>query len=466
MCNLFRLMALTVLVMMGSASASAVASNAQAPARGLDPLVDADPFPSTYKPRPSQATAIVNATILTAAGQEIEGGSILMRGGRIAAVGTGLSLPADVAVINGRGKWVTPGIIDPHSHVGLFGLVAQVSNSNESTMPVTGNAWVEHGIWSQAPSFFRDLEAGVTTMLELPGSTNLIGGRAVVIKNVPGATIQERKFPNAPVNVKMACGENPYGPFYGRARRFPSTLMGNIAALRAAFIEAAAYRQSWEAYRTKRANGESAQPPRRDFNLDTIAGVLDGRFRVQVHCYRSEDMAQMIDLAKEFDFQITAFHHATEAYKIAPLLAREKIATVVWGAETGGGKLESYDYSKYNAAVTSNAEILTALHSDEEHVSQQLHSGAGRVMANGAAIGLPVSRAEAIKMITINPARIMGIDSQTGSLEPGKMADVVVWNHDPFSIYAQAEQVFIDGALTYDRHDSRLQPESDLMLGR
>ena len=433
---------------------------------GIDPTSDANPFPSTYRPMPSRLTAIIGARALTGTGDEIEDATLVLDGGKITAIGAHLAAPAGAVVIDAKGKWITPGIIDPHSHLGVYPspAVSALSDGNEMTDPNTANVWAEHSVWPQDPGFNRALAGGVTTLQILPGSGNLFGGRSVVIKNVPAETVQAMKFPGAAYGLKMACGENPKR-VYGSKGRFPSTLMGDVAGYRAAWIEAAQYKKKWDDYHAKIAKGEKADPPARDLRLDTLAGVLRGEIRVQNHCYRSDEMAQMIDISHEFGYHISAFHHASEAYKIAPLLAKEDICIDTW-SQWWGFKMESFDGIEENAAMVDAAGGCVIVHSDDAHLIQHLNIEAGVAMAAGNRAGLNISRAHAIRWITANPAKSLGILDKTGTLEAGKMADVVVWSADPFSVYAKPEKVYIDGALAYDRTDPHYQPRSDFELGQ
>ncbi|MFN5269343.1 MAG: amidohydrolase, partial [Hyphomonadaceae bacterium] len=296
-------------------------------AKGMDSNAALDPFPSTYKPLPGVATAIVGATILTAAGEEIENGTIVFADGKIVAVGKDVAIPDGAKRVEGRGKFVTPGIIDIHSHLGVYPSPGVQANSdgNEATDPNTAEVWAEHSIWPQDPGFNRAREGGITSLMILPGSANLFGGRSVTLKNVPSITEQGMKFPGAPYGLKMACGENPKR-VYGSRSRSPSTRMGNIAVARRAWIDAADYNRKWNDYRAKIAAGEAAgDPPKRDLKLETLSGVLNGDILIQNHCYRADEMALMMDMAKEFGYKITTFHHSSEAYKLAPVLKEADI---------------------------------------------------------------------------------------------------------------------------------------------
>jgi imidazolonepropionase-like amidohydrolase len=434
---------------------------------GLDPWADKDPFPSTYRPLPSRPTAIVGANVLTATGVEIDNGVVVMVDGKIAAVGpAGTATPAGADIIDGKGMWVTPGVIDGHSHLGVYPSpeVPALSDGNELTDPNTAGVWAEHSVWPEDPGFDRARAGGVTSLQILPGSGNLFGGRSVLLKNVPATTAMGMKFPGAPYGLKMACGENPKR-VYGSKGRAPSTEMGNVAGYRRAWIDAADYKRRWDDYRARIGRGERADPPKRDLTNDTLMGVLNGEIRIQNHCYRAHEMAMMIDISHEFGFHIAAFHHTSEGYKIAPLLAKEGICMLTW-ADWAGFKMESIDGIEANAALAHRAGACVIIHSDDPIITQHLNQEAGIAMAAGNHIGLNITPAEAIAWITLNPAKAAGVADRTGSLEPGKMADVVLWNAMPFSIYAKAEKVFIDGGLAYDRHDKRYQPKSDFELGQ
>jgi imidazolonepropionase-like amidohydrolase len=422
-------------------------------------------YPSTYQPLPSQPVLITNATILTAAGDRIGRGSILLRDGKVAAVGASVDAPAGVTVVDGTGKWVTPGIIDPHSHLGVYAApgVEAHQDGNEATSPNTAEVWAEHSVWPQDPQFPLALAGGVTTMQILPGSANLFGGRSVTVKNVPARGVYGMKFPGAPYGLKMACGENPKR-VYGSKGRAPSTRMGNVAGYRSAWIKAREYMEKWDKYEAKRKAGKEADAPTRDLQLETLAGVLRGEILVQNHCYRADEMLTMIEVAKEFGYKVTAFHHAVEAYKIADVLAANGICADMW-ADWWGFKMEAFDGIRENIALVEKAGACAVVHSDSADGIQRLNQEAAKAMAAGNRMGMHLREEDAIRWLTVNPAKSLGIAQQTGSLEPGKMADVVVWSGNPFSVYSRAEKVYIDGALVYDRNDPARQPEMDFDLG-
>jgi imidazolonepropionase-like amidohydrolase len=431
-----------------------------------NPSTSPDPYPSTYKPLPRSDTFIRDATILDGTGHKIERGSISLHDGKIVDIGTNFKPPVGTVTIDAHSRWVTPGLIDVHSHLGDFPMPMtpgnlKVSDANEPTDPNTAQVWALHSITVQDPQFSRVRAAGVTTLQVLPGSINLFGGRGVVLKNVPATTVQEMEFPCARASLKMACGENPKSN-YGEKGRFPSSRMGNVAGYREAFIKAKEYQRKWDEYYLK--HDPNAEPPTRDLKLETLAAGLRGDLSVHMHCYRADDMAIMLDVAKEFGFKITAFHHAVEAYKIADLLAKSGVCAAVW-PDWWGYKMEAYDGIRANAAYLQAAGACVMLHSDFAVDAEHFNVDAAIALGAGRNAGVAITKEEAIKWITLNPAKALGLEDRIGSLEPGKNADVVVWSGDPFSVYTKADMVFIDGALVYDRLTDK-QPRSDIEVGQ
>lgn len=421
----------------------------------------ATPFASTYTPRPSVPTLIRGATVFDGNGGELANADVLMQDGRIAAVGQNLTAPDGATVIDGAGRFVTPGIIDAHSHLGVYPSpsISATSDGNEATQPNTAEVWAEHSVWPQDPGFQRAVAGGVTTLHILPGSANLFGGRGVTLRPVFGArTVQEMKFPDAPQSLKMACGENP-SRVYGGRNSSPATGMGNVAGYRQAFANAQRYARQLE----NSQNGDG-DPPDRDLELDTLASVLSGDIILQWHCYRADEMANAIEVAHEFDFEIAAFHHAVEAYKIPDLLAREEICAAMW-ADWWGFKIEAYDGIRENIPFVHAGGACAIVHSDSEVGIQRLNQEAAKALADGRRAGVQISRGEAWTWVSRNPARALHIDDETGTLEAGRRADVVVWSADPLSSYAVAERVYIDGALIYERGALNNRP-SDFELGQ
>lgn len=423
-------------------------------------------FESTYEPLPAETVLIENATVLTGTGERIDQGAVLMDEGEIVEVGDDIDPPADAQVIDGEGRWVTPGLIDTHSHLGVFASPGDWAHSdgNEATSPVTSEVWAEHGVWPQDPGFIKALEGGVTSLLVLPGSANIIGGRGVTLKNVPGRTAQDMKFPDAPATLKMACGENPKR-VYGQGRnQKPSTRMGNKAVLRETFLEAQDYLEQWQEYERQKAAGNDAEPPSRNLRNESLAGVLNGEVLVQNHCYRADEMQHRLDIADEMGFEIAAFHHATEAYKIADKLRETDTCAALW-SDWWGFKMEAWDGIRENMALTDAAGACTVNHSDSAEDIQRLNQETAKAMAAGNRMGLDIQPEHAIQWLTRNAAKSIGIEEFTGTLEPGKQADVVLWDGDPFSVYTRTSKVFIDGARIFDREDPTRQPELDFTLG-
>ena len=427
---------------------------------------DRDPYPSTYTPYPSGSVLLQNATVYDGVGNVFENYDVLLEGGNIADLGEDLDAGDDVDVIDALGKFVTPGIIDNHSHLGVYPSpgVSAHQDGNEISGPVTAEVWAEHGVWPQDPGFTRALSGGVTSMQILPGSANLFGGRGVTLKNVLSRTVQGMKFPDAPYTLKMACGENPKRVYGYGGGRFPGgapySRMGNVAGYRNSWIEAKAYREKWDAW-----EADGGDMPTRNLELDTLSGVLDGDILVHMHCYRADEMAQVIDMSEEFGYEVTSFHHAVESYKIADLLAEKNICSSMW-ADWWGFKMEAYDGIRENIPLVHQAGACAIVHSDSDIGIQRLNQEAAKALADGRRAGIEISDADAWTWLSANPAKSLGIFDQTGSLEIGKDADVVLWNGDPFSSYSNAERVYIDGALMFDLEQPDFTPVTDFELGQ
>ncbi|MFN3943864.1 MAG: amidohydrolase [Allosphingosinicella sp.] len=456
-------MRLKLLAGLSAASLLAGCATAEQPRAGSASAASAraevaDPYPSTYRPYPGVTTAITGATIFDGEGGRIENGTVVLADGRIQAIGgADTPVPAGASVIEARGRWVTPGIIDTHSHLGNYPspAVEAHSDGNEITGPVRPEVWAEHAVWPQDPGFSRALaNGGVTTLQILPGSANLFGGRAVTLRNVPARTMQQMRFPGAPRGLKMACGENPKR-VYGSRNQIPQTRMGNVALMR----------QTWQRaieYRDRRARERNTA---RDFALDTLVDVLNGDIIVHNHCYRADEMAIMMDMAKEFGFRIASFHHAVESYKIADLLRENDVCSSMW-ADWWGFKMEAYDAVNENIPLVHNAGACAIVHSDDPNGIQRLNQEAAKALADGRRMGIQIADEVAWTWLSYNPARVLGIAEETGSLRVGKRADVVLWNGHPFSVYTRPERVWIDGALLYDMNNPALRPVSDFELGQ
>jgi imidazolonepropionase-like amidohydrolase len=469
-------------------------------------------------PPPGRPVLIRGATLMLATGKSIQRGSILLEKGKIAAISEGdVAAPSDAIVVDGAGKFVTPGLIDSHSHMGVYPMPGAMAHEdgNEMTDPVTPQAQTADAFWTQDPGLERAVAGGVTTIQVLPGSGNLIGGRATTVKLRRGISSREVHVRGAPDGLKMACGENPKR-VYGANKRAPMTRMGNLAIQRAAFLKAQKLQQEWARWReaeSRRISGdmkkraefdakreerkqrqawcredpsreacgqwasewrraplsepeptEPVKQPDRDPGLETLIAAMEGRVLVHIHCYRADDMLAMLALADEMGFRVRSFHHALEAYKIRRELAARGVATSTW-ADWWGFKLEAYDGIPENAALIHESGGRPVIHSDSSEGVQRLNQEAAKALASGKGAGISVTEEDAIKWITIYPAWALGIDHRTGSLEVGKDADVVLWTKDPFSVYASASMVWIDGELTLDR-GSKAPPWSDFELGQ
>ncbi len=454
-------------------AAPAPRSLADLEAPGLRPVE-----PTAQEPTP--LVVFTNAHVWTAAGDDWERGWIVLQDGLIHSLGEGdaPTIP-DARVVDATGHWITPGLIDTHSHLGVYAAPSGKAHGdgNEASAPTTPGVWAEHSLNPQDPGIQRAVAGGVTAMQVLPGSANLIGGRGVVVQMVPHRGSRAMRFPGAPETVKMACGENPKRVYGGRGGA-PSTRMGNLRATRQAFhaaAEALVALQEWEEQagggddggkkkRKKKKGGDDApKPPARSLDTETLMGVLRGEILPQVHCYRADDMISMLQVADEFGFSIRSFHHALEAYKIRDLLADREVASSTW-ADWWGFKLEAYDGIPHNAALLTEAGARAIIHSDSHIGIQRLNQEAGKALHTGLQAGIDLSEEDALKWVTLNPAWALGIDHLTGSLEVGKRADVVVWDGHPFSVYSSARLVFVAGVLRHDAEQE--QTWGDFQVGQ
>jgi imidazolonepropionase-like amidohydrolase len=494
-------MRISPLLLLAACSGAAKAPRPEPPAMDVpEPWVDpsVDQVAGTPRTAGSKADALRNpgakpiaitgATIWTATGRRIDNGTLILEGGAIQYVGgPGATIPTGALRIDGTGKVVTPGIIDAHSHLGVYPAPdgRGHNDGNEATAPVTAQARAQYGYQPQDPQISRAQAGGVTAALILPGSANLIGGQGFTVAMRQARTSDEAAFPGAPPTVKMACGENPKRVYGDKAG--PSTRMGEYAAFRAAFLEANAYNAKWSRYRRglklwqakkQRAEELGADAARRggppiktesapeqpavDLKLETLAGVLRGEVLVQVHCYRAYDIAEMMAVAGEQGFAIRSFHHALDAYKVRDLLVARGIAINTW-ADWWGFKLEAFDGIPENAALFTEQGGRATIHSDSAIGIQRLNQEAAKALAAGVAAGIAVTEEQALRWITANPAWVLGIDDVTGTLEVGKRADVVVWTGSPFSVYSKADKTIVAGEIVYDR--SRGLAPTDFELG-
>jgi imidazolonepropionase-like amidohydrolase len=404
------------------------------------PSVPAVPQAALAAPAPaSQDVVIRGGTVLTATHGVIPNGSVYIHDGKIAAVGATVNAPAGATVIDATGKYVTPGLIDPHAHMALD------NDVNEATSPVVPHMMMLDAFDYEDKQIYRALAGGVTTSLLLHGSADMIGGQAVVIKNKFGLGRDQMLFPGAPQSIKFASGENPKRVF-GSRNQLPSTRMGNFAVMRMAFTEARDYMHEWDEYNKKVQRGDKEpRIPKKDLKLEALADVLRGKLLVQIHIYRADEFLTEIALANEFGYKIRAFHHALEAYKVAPQIAAAGAAIATF-SDWWGYKNEAWDAIPWNASISMHKGVRVALKSDSNDYMRRLNQEAGKIVRYGG-----VTEEQALQMITLNPAWVIGVDNRTGSLDVGKDADIVIWNGPPLSSYALADKVLIDGEIYFDR---------------
>jgi imidazolonepropionase-like amidohydrolase len=387
----------------------------------------------------SNEVVIKNAVVMTVTHGNLKNASVYIKNGKIAGVGESVNAPASATVIDAAGKYLTPGIIDSHSHLALD------DDVNEATSPVTPQMMMQDAFEYQDKAIYRAIAGGVTTSLLLHGSANMIGGQAVVIKHKYGAGRDAMLFPGAPRSIKFASGENPKRVYGGR-NELPSTRMGNFAVQRDALVQAQDYMRSWDDYHAKVQRGDKdASAPKRDLKLEALADVLRGKLMVQIHCYRADEFLTEIAMAKEFGYHIRAFHHALEAYKVPEKLAAENIGIATF-ADWWGYKQEAWDAIPWNAVLSMRKGVRVAIKSDSDDFARRLNQEAAKTMRYGGA-----TEEEALKMITLNAAWIVGVDDKVGSIEVGKDADLVLWDGYPLSSAAVPNKVLIDGDVYFDR---------------
>src|SRR5438477_1514435 len=400
-------------------------------------------FAVPVPPETGSVILIQNATILTVSHGTIEHGSILIKDGKIAGVGSSLKAPKDATVIDAAGQFVMPGIIDCHSHIAIEGGV------NEGSVSVSSIANIAEVLDPEDVDIYRDLAGGVTTANILHGSANAIGGQTTVINLRWGQPAAKLPFEGALPGIKFALGENPKRSNFsvpGQPKRAPATRMGVEETIRGAFTEARDYKNSWDVYNKRVSGGEkNLIPPRRDLRLEPLVEVLEGKRYVHSHCYREDEILMLLRVAKEFGFKVRTFQHVLEGYKVA-----DEIAAAGAGASTFSDwwayKVEAYDAIPYNAALMTRRGVIVSINSDDAEEATHLNQEAAKSMKFGG-----LSREEALKLVTINPAIQLGIDKRVGSIDVGKDADLAVYNHDPLSAYAVVQKTLIDGRVLFDR---------------
>ncbi len=395
----------------------------------------------------AETIVIENANVMTVSHGTLKG-SVLVRDGKIAEISEKILIPPGATVIDAAGQYLIPGIIDCHSHIAVDGSV------NETSVAVSSMVNIRDVIDPEDIAIYRALAGGVTSANILHGSANPIGGQTLVLKMRWGKSAEEMVFEGATPGIKFALGENPKRPGNPVNRgvpaanlvaRYPSTRLGVEETIRSAMTEAKEYKARWDAYQSKVAKGEAAMPPRKDLRLEPLKEVLEGKRFVHAHSYRADEILMLLRVADEFGFKIRTLQHVLEGYKVA-----NEIAAHGAGASTFSDwwayKEEAFDAIPYNAAILQKKGIIVSLNSDDEELMRRLNTEASKVMKYGG-----LTQNEALAMITLNPARQLGIDNRVGSIDVGKDADLVLYDKDPLSQFAKVQKVLIDGAVYFDR---------------
>lgn len=391
---------------------------------------------------------IKNATIMTASHGTIEGGSILIQNGKIAAVGKDVKASAGAKVIDGTGMYVTPGLIDAHSHS-----ASDDGGVNEGTVSVSAMVRMRDIVNDQDPNIYRQLAGGTTTIHLMHGSANSIGGQNVVLKLKWGKTAEEMVVQDAPRTIKFALGENPKrqgnptNPFQvgGRPPRYPATRMGVAETIRQAFTEGRDYMQKWDAYEAAVKRGEKSLAPRRDLKLDAMADIIRGKLLVHSHCYRADEILMLISVAEEFGVKIQTFQHVLEGYKVGNEIAKHGAGGSTF-SDWWAYKIEALDAIPGNAAIMAHRGVVTSINSDSADLARRLYQEAAKTMKYGN-----LTEEEALRFVTLNPAKQLKIDNRVGSIDVGKDADLAIFNGHPFSIYSHVEMTLIEGNVFFDR---------------
>jgi imidazolonepropionase-like amidohydrolase len=402
-------------------------------------------------------TLIKNATVLTITRGVLPNTDVLIRNGKIAAVGKGLNASANARVIDATNKYVMPGIIDCHSH-------SMLDTINEGTLAVTSMVRTRDVVNPTDPDLYRELAGGVTTLNLLHGSANPIGGLNTVVKIKFGRPADEFIFPGAMPGIKFALGENvkrssnPNLP--GVTRRYPNTRMGVEETIREAFSKARDYKRTWDEYRAATAKGEkNLIPPRRDLQLEPLVEVLEGKRYVHAHCYIASEILMLLNLADEIGFKIKTLQHVLEGYKVAKEIAAHGAGASTF-ADSWAYKLEAYDAIPYNMSIMTRAGVVVSVNSDSDERARRLNIEAAKAMHWG-----DLTEEQALRLITLNPAIQLGIQERVGSIEVGKDADVAIWTGHPFSVYSRVDTTFIDGDVFFDRQQD-LARRADLAKER
>ena len=397
------------------------------------------------------ATLIKNATVMTVTKGTLQNTDILLQNGKIAQIGKNLAAPAGARTIDATGKYIMPGIIDPHSHM-------MADAINEGSLSVTSMVRIRDVLNPTAVNVYRALAGGVTTINILHGSANTIGGQNAVVKLKYGRQPEEMMFPGAPAGIKFALGENVTrknsgggGGFGGapqQPRRYPTSRMGQEEVIRDAFTRAQDYQREWADYRAKVAKGEkNLVAPRRDLELEPLVEVLEGKRLIHAHGYRADEHLMLLNVAAEFGVKIGTLQHVLEGYKIATEIAKAGAGASSF-ADSWSYKIEAYDAIPYNNAIMMRHGVVQTINSDSDERVRRLNIDAAKLIKYGG-----MTEDEALKTITYNGALQLGIDKKVGSIEVGKDADVAIWSSNPLSVFASCETTFIDGEVFFDKQE-------------
>ncbi|HJP94390.1 MAG TPA: amidohydrolase [Pyrinomonadaceae bacterium] len=387
-------------------------------------------------------TLIRNATVLTVTHGTLQNTDVLLRNGKIAAIGKNLNASANARIIDATGKYILPGIVDCHSH-------SMLDTINEGTLAVTSMVRTADVLNPTDPDLYRELAGGVTTLNLLHGSANPIGGLNTVVKIKYGRPASEFIFPGAMPGIKFALGENvkrssnPNLP--GVQRRYPNTRMGVEEVIRDAFTRARDYKRAWDEYRAASKNDKNLIPPRRDLQLEPLVEVLEGKRYVHAHCYVTSEILMLMNIADEFGFKVKTFQHVLEGYKVAKEIAAHGAGASIF-ADSWAYKIEAYDAIPYNAAILTRAGVVVSMNSDSDERARRLNIEAAKAMHWG-----DLTEEQSLRLVTINPAIQLGIQDRVGSIEVGKDADLAIWNGHPFSVYSRVDTTFVDGEIFFDR---------------
>ncbi len=391
-----------------------------------------------------QDLLIKNGTLLTVTQGEIQNGDILIIDGLIKKIGKDIKAPEGIRIVDATGKFVIPGILDSHTHIALSG-------TNEGTNAITSEVNMRDVINADDTGILTALSGGVTMVHTMHGSANPIAGENVTLKMKWGQTAEELIVHEALRTLKFALGENPKrsrGGSSGAAPRYPQTRMGVNAIIRREFEKAKNYMEQWDRYEKLKAQKNPPTnliPPRKDLKLEPLVAMLRGEIVARCHAYQADEMIEFINLSKEFGFKIACFEHAWEGYKIAKEIAANDIGLSVF-SDSWAYKVEAAEGIAYNAGFCANQGVLVSINSDSGERIRRLFNDAAKTIKYGG-----LSKNEALKLITLNPAIQLGVDDIVGSLEVGKDGDIAIFHEHPLSVYTRCEMTIIEGEVYFDR---------------